>query len=325
MIKKLLSYLFALLILSFLQGCNTQTPDPAENKIACLYDDEDERFIMIMNADGSDSYRLNTGMVEDGCPHWSPDGERILFVSANGMRQPENNDLYVINVDDDTTLTRLTVGRFVYNASFSPDGTKIAFTAYTSNAINLFVMDADGSNIVQLTDQITFDQSPAWIDDQTILFSSNRGDRERAVNDNYDIYSITIDGEQITRLTDGPEFDYIFNPPQDYAPNVSVNNQIAFHTRQLLDPAAEDFSKVEYISVMAADGSDRRIITPVDRALRNLNPSWSPDGDYLVFISNRDYLGKDVQNFDIYTMRPDGSDHTRITVSGHVLCPEWRP
>ena len=54
----------------------------------------------------------------------------------------------------------------------------------------------------------------------------------------------------------------------------------------------------------------------------NVSPAWSPDGSKIVFVSGRDGVS------EIYVMKPDGSDQTRLThlpALTYKLKPHWRP
>ena len=86
--------------------------------------------------------------------------------------------------------------------AFSPDGTKIAFTSNRSSGTEVWVMDADGSDPEQLTDQAGADQHPAFSPDGTkIAFDARRGSRT-------DVYTMNAsDGSGQTQLTDNTSLD----------------------------------------------------------------------------------------------------------------------
>lgn len=77
------------------------------------------------------------------------------------------------------------------------------------------------------------------------------------------------------------------------------------------------------ISVMRADGTQRRRVS--ENGANNENPAWSPDGQWIAFASSRDLAG--TFQFDIYTMRTDGSQLSRLTstYTAFDLHPSWSP
>lgn len=105
--------------------------------------------LYLMNADGSDR-TLITGPEEIHAmePAWAPDRCRIAFVS---FTKEGNDDIYVINADG-TSRRQLTSGSSsdVF-PDWSPDGTRISFQSDRNGLRNLFVMNADGSNVQQVT------------------------------------------------------------------------------------------------------------------------------------------------------------------------------
>ncbi len=81
--------------------------------------------------------------------------------------------------------------------AWSPDGTKIAFT----NSSQIYVMNADGSAVVRLTNTPAGDGAPAWSPDGTkIAFHSNRDGSPQ-------IYVMNADGSGVTRLTNNYDTD----------------------------------------------------------------------------------------------------------------------
>ncbi len=112
-----------------------------------------------MNADGSSQIKLTNNSAHDEHPSWSPDGSKIAFTS----KRDGNYEVYVMNADG-SGQTRLTTNPNTgfagnignYRPSWSPDGSKITFES-ARHVINedgnheIYVMDADGSNQIRLT------------------------------------------------------------------------------------------------------------------------------------------------------------------------------
>jgi TolB protein len=106
----------------------------------------------MINKDGSGLIRL----IDDAqwaAPMWSPDGQLIAF--AGGW----DGGIFVMNVEG-SEVTRLT--DFGMNAVWSPDGTQIAFESSRDGNSEIYIMDADGSNPVNITKHLADDSFPSW-------------------------------------------------------------------------------------------------------------------------------------------------------------------
>jgi Tol biopolymer transport system component len=109
-------------------------------------------------------------------PAWSPDGSRVVFAAferwnAYPERQP-NNEIFVLDVDS-LEVANVTNSEALDDAmpSWSPGGERIVFVACPNDRLPLadsrtdydvYVMDADGSNLTRLTDDPARDSGPAW-------------------------------------------------------------------------------------------------------------------------------------------------------------------
>ena len=134
-----------------------------------------------------------------------------------------------------------------------------SFKATRTGNYDLFVMDADGANPINLTNEPSFDYYAAWSPDGTkIAFSSDR-------DGNIEIYVMNADGSNPIRLTT--------DPADDLVPRWSPDGtKFAFYSNR--DGNYE-------IYVMDADGSNQTRLTntPADE----FDPAWSPDGGQIVF------------------------------------------
>jgi TolB protein len=151
----------------------------------------------------------NSSDVIDNDPNWSPDGTKIAFTrhSAPALdpRNPSDAEIYVINSDE---LTRLTFNNYEERApQWSPDGSRIVFMARVGthegplgSKFEICVMNADGTNFVQLTDNAAFDGGPNFSPDgQKILFIRTLGPGQ-----GQELFLMNADGTNERQLTNTP-------------------------------------------------------------------------------------------------------------------------
>jgi dipeptidyl aminopeptidase/acylaminoacyl peptidase len=201
--------------------------------------------------------------------------------------------------------------------AWSPDGTRIAYQNPIADERGIFVANPDGSDAVRMTEGAN-DAWPSWSPDGTrIVFSSTRYDPsiepcEPAGADATcptDLYTIDVDGSNITRLTSDPAAEYRAR----WSP---MGDLIAFERNTepppLMRPA---------IFTMNADGTDVRQVSTGDGG-SDFWPSWSPDGSTIVFAAIRK------EDWGIWAADADGSNERMIlggTGAGYVDNPVSSP
>ena len=238
---------------------------------------------------------IQTRAIEDTLQERVPDGARIVYRDAA-------NVIHVMGADGGQygpVGNPPVVGGF---PSFSPDGTRIAFSSIGQNGLNanLFVMNSDGSNVQQLTTN-NADTQAEWSPDGTkFVFMSVRTGRQQ-------IFTMNADGTNQTNVSNNPMFD-------DARPSWSPDGtKIAFHRR-----ATTGTQPQASIWTMSADGTGQMAITSgpsVDRSL-----TWSPDGTMIAFDSTRD------GNREIYKVLSVGGPVTRLTNDpADDSEPAWAP
>jgi TolB protein len=180
--------------------------------------------------------------------------------------------------------------------SFSPDGTKIALTVSRSHYPNLYLINRTGKILRKLTAIDCIDTSPCFgPNGQEIVFISDRPGYPQ-------LFIVNLEGGNVRRLTtDG----YCDSPA--WSPR---GDKIAFTMRQGRD------NYDLYLYDLATSRITR--LTQGDR--NNENPSWSPDGRFIVFSSTRS--GKS----ELYITAVDGSGVRKLgDIPGSSYTPSWSP
>ena len=217
---------------------------------------------------------------------------------------------------------------------------RIVFVKATGNKKNIAVMDFDGHNQVNLTNNDVINVFPTFADKNSIIWTSYlRGKPDlyrgsildgstkifiysKAIesspdvspidgtvayasskNGNLDIYTCNPDGTNVRQLT----AHYGVDTSPSWSPN---GYQIAF---------TSDRSGNPHIYVMDAEGGNQRRVTFEGKYADS--PAWSPKGDRIAFMSMSEG-GK----FDIWTISPDGNNATQLTsIPGNNEYPTWAP
>lgn len=208
--------------------------------------------------------------------------------------------IYVMNADG-TNLTRVTTVSGDTEATWSPDGTRLAFVRFEAGNANIYVVGVDGSGPTRLTNSGA-DSGPAWSPDGTrIAFT-------RETVGNSDIYLMDADGSNVQRFTR----DALLESGPSWSPDGTM---IAFHA---LPPSNGKALAPVRVFVISSEGKGRRAVGPNDGA----QPSWSPDGTRLALV--------DEKSGSIVVVNRDGSDIRELSAAGDVtsvpgitLSPTW--
>lgn len=142
----------------------------------------------------------------DRSPVWSPDGERVAFISDRGG----NDDLYVIDIGSHELIRLTDTVELEWSPAWSPDGTQIAFQRTSEiehglEEVHLFVLTISDGSVEQLTNQPNNDYTPDWSPDGQYIAFTREGPVVEGDKTLYGsmVYLKKLDTGEEIRLTEG--------------------------------------------------------------------------------------------------------------------------
>ena len=255
--------------------------------------------IYIMNLDGSDQKNLTQHRAKDTSPIWSPTGEQILFTSDRGGIE----DLYLM--DPDGTNVRQVFKKLIGREfpTWSPDGKALAYHRF--HTFSIYTASSDGKDETEVADGLW----PAWSSNGSeIAFMASKfvwGE-----NGNLQLPKVRV---QIVNLQTHVEEELLPGETSMFDPAWAPDSaQIAFSWRGRAVGGSMG------IHVANRDGSGLRKIIDAGEGMAAFNPSWSPDGNELVY--NKGIGGVR----DLFKVAVDGGAPERLTHrQGDNFKPDW--
>jgi hypothetical protein len=217
---------------------------------------------------------------------------QAAFPGANGkIAFEQSEDIWSANPDGtgatDLTNTPNSIDR---GASWSPDGTRIAFSSNRDGNFEIYVMNADGSGQVRLTVDPLYDIEPAWSPDGATIVFAREGH----------IWRMGADGSSPAQLTTGPLTDSepAWSPSGAYIAFSRFDSAVA--------------SNID-VYRMNADGSGVTRLTTTTQ--QDTSPDWAPDELLLVYRAGQ----------NVATIRPDGTGSQIVPNTFRHQEPVWSP
>lgn len=236
---------------------------------------------------------------------------------TNQTVPPFAAELYLVRIAAPAVVTRLTSNPAVDSLPvWSPDGKNIAFVSDRTGTPELFVMDATGNNVRQLTDKLlpTPDNGylwefgpPAWSPDGETIAVSMQWCFSCGGHAYYEthLFSISVVSGIATEL-----------PEQGVNPTWSPDG-----TKLLFEYPGDYTVQYRHFGVMNADGRDPFYLAELDSE----QPKWSPDSSQLLFASSL-VSDTEIYNSEIYKVNSDGSGLSNLTTSlAQEYAPQWSP
>jgi TolB protein len=259
--------------------------------------------IFTMNADGSDPKLESTGKGRTTCGFFYADGKHVLYSStheagADCPPRPDYSHGYVwavyssyqmyLATDHGKILKPLTKGPgYNAEATLSRDGKKIVFTSSRDADLEIYTMNADGSDPKRLTHTIGYDGGPVFSGDgEWIAYRANHPKTDAEITKYKSLLSQDLVEPSAMDLfvmrSDGTEEKQITHMAgASFAPSFFPKSSRLIFSSNFAHPTTSEFE----LYAVGKDGGDIERITFAGGF--SAFPQFSPDGKKLVFISNR--------------------------------------
>jgi Tol biopolymer transport system component len=299
--KNICMFVFCLFFIIYLYGCEASNNknNGNEGKRSVLH--HEKYGIYMLDPVTQDLSLIYNTPDQISAMRINNQGNKFVFAQKIGGGTNQYTEICTIGIDG-TNYKRLTNNTYwdLY-PSWSSDDSRIAFITMRNQDLDIYIMNADGSNEYMFYDSGNHDADIHWTDSKIAFTSNNR------------IWTINDDGTNLKQITDpenAGQWGKANLPIGDYDPRFnSDGTKIVFE--RLEDPQSNhgDYN----IFIINTDGTRETRLTSNGYAQGIAN--WSNSGDKLIYIIA---AMRDKGMYDIFTINSDGTEITNIT-------PEYFP
>jgi TolB protein len=260
--------------------------------VLSLPGDQKQYVLQVADSDGYNPRTVYTSAHPLMSPAWSPDGERLAYVSfENG-----HSEVFVQHLRGGHQ-TKVSGKAGINSApAWSPDGRKLALVLSVDGNPDIYVIDVSNGRIIKrVTRNSSIDTEPAWMPDgKSMVFTSDRSGQPQ-------LYQVSLSGGRAKRLT----FEGNYNAAADVSPDglkiaMVHNNGRGFR-------------------IAVRDNATRTLRVLTDGSLDE-SPSFAPNGSMIIYATAN--AGRGV----LSAVSEDGRFHQRLTLQeGDVREPVWSP
>jgi len=298
MVKRIfLIIIVCILVLTISIACNTKKNTEVKTGGEILSEDtgsetrqeSQENIDLAENekASNNDSANINSTTINDAGfePLYNPPSGgnpenigKIVFASDPGDTGNADYDLFVMDPDGSNKVQLTTYGKWINHPVWSPEYSRIAYSATIDGKDKIFIMTADGKVNRQLTFGDNYDKFPTWSPDGKYLayVSYILGNAGNTAN----LFVMDIYGKNTKQLT-------FLEGVNEYAswPSWSPVSDVIAFTNTVVK---EDGDQITRLYTIKADGTEMtELLTSDNLEDRDAEPAWSSDGRIMYFISNR--------------------------------------
>lgn len=237
--------------------------------------------------------------VDGACfdPHVDRGGTRLAFAST---MHSSTADIYLKNVGG-TTVTQVTSDPADdVMPSFSPEGDRIAFASNRAGKWDVYVTSISGDPPAQITNDTDHEIHPTWSPDGSMIAYCKFGTQ----SGRWEIWTVELDNPGVRRF-----LTYGMFPK--WSPDVA-SSKILFQRPRQRGSRLHGVWTIDYVNGEALHPTE--IVSAANAAI--INPSWSPDGQRIVFVTVVDpdaTTNHRPELSDIWVVNVDGSGRVRLT------------